>query len=665
MGKVEITTNGIKHRLKTYDAKEALCEYIWNGFDAGASKIEIIYETNPIHGVEKLSVIDNGHGILDPLKFKLFLESHKNTNQNQKKSRSSSRVKGQDGIGRLSFFKFAERATWETTIEKVDKKYRYTIDVSSNNLDHYDETSEIELDEGNIGTKVEFLGLRGLTEENMKGDIYDHLCSVFAWLLELNKEKKFAIYINGKELDYEKIILDSKRSLFEIKNQKFSVSFILWRHKLKEEYSRYYFLKSNGEETYTTTTKLNQKSDNFHHSLYIESSFFDNKPASFFELSRAGRIANSTLDGKTYNSLMERVDNLLQDKKRDFLKKNADTIIEKYDKSDIFPKFKKNAWDGYRKTHLKEFVKELYIVEPKIFSNLNTEQKKIFVRFINLIIESDNEKDKIINILGEVINLSSVDLDSFNEILKRSKLSSIVKTINLIEARCEVIAQLKELVFNKSLNANEVKHIQGFIENHYWIFGEQYHLVTAAEPKFDEALRRFVEHHKGKNAKVVPMDHPDKNREMDIFMTRQIISEDSISNIVVELKHPKVLLGEKELSQVKRYMRALQSNEQFNGDNMTWNLFLVGNKFDTTNYIEEEIKNAKSHGEKHLVFNNEKYKIYCLRWSEVITNFEIRYDHILKILQLQRDDFVSKEKSADEILEDSSVNSAAEVQDSR
>ena len=56
----------------------------------------------------------------------------------------------------------------------------------------------------------------------------------------------------------------------------------------------------------------------------------------------------------------------------------------------------------------------------------------------------------------------------------------------------QAVEDLKALVFQKDLNANEVNHIQGFIEKHYWLFGEQYNLVTAAEPNFEEALKRYT-----------------------------------------------------------------------------------------------------------------------------------------------------------------------------
>jgi hypothetical protein len=61
--------------------------------------------------------------------------------------------------------------------------------------------------------------------------------------------------------------------------------------------------------------------------------------------------------------------------------------------------------------------------------------------------------------------------------LKNIELSNIIKTIDLIKDRFKVLDILDQFVFNKSLKANEVKHLQTLISKHYWIFGEEYSLI--------------------------------------------------------------------------------------------------------------------------------------------------------------------------------------------
>lgn len=66
------------------------------------------------------------------------------------------------------------------------------------------------------------------------------------------------------------------------------------------------------------------------------------------------------------------------------------------------------------------------------------------------------------------------------------------ETIAIIKDRLEAIQRLKHLVLDGEKYTTEVDHIQPFIEKNYWLFGEQYYLVTAEEPDFEEALRRYL-----------------------------------------------------------------------------------------------------------------------------------------------------------------------------
>lgn len=80
MQEVSITTEGIQKNLKNFKPLDALCEYIWNGFDAQANKIEIKLHTNQLRLIDKISIIDNGTGIAyEELgnKFKPFNDSKK------------------------------------------------------------------------------------------------------------------------------------------------------------------------------------------------------------------------------------------------------------------------------------------------------------------------------------------------------------------------------------------------------------------------------------------------------------------------------------------------------------------------------------------------------------------------------------------------------------
>ena len=643
MKQVQITAAGIRKALRKYTYSESITEYIWNGFDAGASHVCIFIESNPIRGISTLKITDNGSGIIDSKKFYPFFESEKEIDPNA--PRISSTNHGKNGVGRLTFFTFAESAIWETVYEKDGKNYKYNIRVNSGTLDNYAAENPIETID-TTGTTVTFSGIHTIISDYFDTNIKEFLCKEFAWFLELKLSDKFFIKINDKNINYDHILIgENETVLHKIGDNLFEIKFIRWLQNLNGEYSRYYFINSQGNEAYTKTTTFNKKGDDFFHSVYIKSSFFDNADVRIYENSP---VFKNTNEGKIYVNLMNFLDNLLSKKRKSFLKITSDHIIEVLEKCDAFPKFKKDTWDQSRKFELEGFIRELYQVEPKIFTHLNKEQKKIFVHFLNLIIDS-GERDKLIDILAEIITIDPVELEHLAESLKASKLSNIIRTIKLIEDRYKAIEQIKSLVFQSDLKANERVHLQKFMENHYWILGEQYHLITAAEPKFEEALRRYIYHLRGEKP-VVSIKHPDKNKEMDLFMVRQVLNNDFVNNIVVELKHPKVNLGSKELEQVKKYMGVILDQDEFNANNMSWEFYLIGNNFDTTGYIEREIKNSQHHGEKSLVYSVDNYKIYVKTWSEIFTEFELRHKFLNEKLKLERAKIIAIESSADAVI---------------
>ncbi len=137
--RIEITTPAIKKHLKGYTAEKAIAEYVWNGFDAGASKVEISFMDNGLGlgGFSSLKIVDNGMGIsFSELnnKFKPYFVSEK------KHKRNISLPHGQNGYGRFTFLVFASDASWETVYNDGDKNKKYIIKIKADNLEKFPST---------------------------------------------------------------------------------------------------------------------------------------------------------------------------------------------------------------------------------------------------------------------------------------------------------------------------------------------------------------------------------------------------------------------------------------------------------------------------------------------------------------------------------------------
>ena len=140
-----IETSGI-----TKDYKEALCEYIWNGFEANAVHVSVNFTSNSLEGVESVIIQDDGDGIcLETIDdtFGAFLASNKNSLSLQLKSKANK------GKGRFSCYAFARRAVWETVVDSNGKKITYSISINSENKNEYDISEPTPID-ANTGTVV-------------------------------------------------------------------------------------------------------------------------------------------------------------------------------------------------------------------------------------------------------------------------------------------------------------------------------------------------------------------------------------------------------------------------------------------------------------------------------------------------------------------------------
>ena len=164
-----ITMPGEIWNLKNFKPLDALCEYIWNGFDAQADRVDVKLHTNEFGLINMISIVDNGTGIAyEELgdKFKPFNDSKK---YDSSKKVNHSLPHGRQGIGRLTFFAFAQRARWNTVYEKDGNKYEYYIDMEKDSLNQYDDNGgrTPKTTEKDVGTEVIFTQIQQFSKEDI------------------------------------------------------------------------------------------------------------------------------------------------------------------------------------------------------------------------------------------------------------------------------------------------------------------------------------------------------------------------------------------------------------------------------------------------------------------------------------------------------------------
>ncbi|NBD24121.1 ATP-binding protein [Paenibacillus glycinis] len=406
MVNIRITSKGIKKTLQKFDYLQAIAEYIWNGFDAKATIVEIKAERNALGGLERLMISDNGEGIDRTVlerKFTPFYESEKQIDA-ANRVRMSSTMHGKNGIGRLTFHSFCSRATWTTTYHAGAGNQTYSIHIASESLDAYTLTDNAE-SKAKTGTTVTFDYIH---KEIDLFELKQFLSKEFGWFLELHEGKKFGIVMEtGDFLDYSGII--GAKETMELEHPptqtKFAIKYIRWTERINNEYSKLYFLDARKREKHKQPTSFNNKGDSFYHSVYIQSKLFDDfdfmsdeqygQQEMTFGLSRKSEV---------FQYLLEHINQLISGKRKPFLKIHSDLIISDLVASDAFPAFKDTPEDGIRQEELKQVIQELYRIEPRIFARLNPEQKKVIVHLLNLLMETA-DRGRLYQVLNGMLPL--------------------------------------------------------------------------------------------------------------------------------------------------------------------------------------------------------------------------------------------------------------------
>lgn len=641
--KLTISSGTIRKKLQSYTPKRALIEYIENWIDAWAKNININIVINRAlwDFVESISVEDDGKGInYDELykTFQIYWDSEKI------KSKHKSNLWGKNGHGRLTFFVFCGNIEWNTTYRDGMGNKQYSIKMTAWNLEWIDvpnDKTEVSSTDRKTGTRVTFTSiLPQLDEWYLNNDFLEELYERLSWRLVLQGIK---ISINGSEVFLDSIIQADIQEEITVNENKFMVRLLKWSKPMKEEESRYYFLNSKREEVYKMATSYNRWWDEFYHSLYITSDYFNK-----FEYS--DKTINNDQLGLLDTGLVNQHDKIFIDlkkelaifvwkKRKPFIEKEAEYFLEKnFDNGNIIAKWE-SPLEKYGYQLIRETFKEIYLIEPKFLTLLDNKQLGVFAKLVDTVYQ-EWWGTKVFDILDAALGLDKEEKEIFANILKELELSNIIKTIDLIKDRFRVLDILEQFVFNEELWANEVKHLQETLSNQHWIFWEEYHLIGEAEVKFEENLRRFlwILRWEEQDISKAKMTDPDKNKEMDIFMCRMDRWSDTdnrkIKNLVIELKHPRITLSDKEFKQVRTYMSTVLNEDRFNGKGYEWRFYLIGNRHNSD--IATLKESAKHHGNDVILRDPTKnYTIYCKTWSDIIEENKIRLNFIRKQLDLK------------------------------
>ena len=639
-GTADIGNEGIKKHFRNSEVYEPLFELVWNGFDAKAERVYVDVYENDLNGIDRATVLDDGLGIdCTTLKatFGQFNESSKQADPSQH---------GSHGRGRLAFHVICRDATWFTRSTKGDAR----ISVEAQSIKHYKgylikaHEQHAMLADKTHGTVVE---LRNFTKSLPSSEsLRERFSAEFGWFLAVR---------DSKELRVNDVLIsvpttEITKRIINVRDHDFDVQVIRWDNKPSSEKSYIYLFNSKNELVYKVLSTLNNK-PGFFTTVCVTSAWADafSPTADLFNLE-----ANS-LTSLAWKGLIRQLSVLTEDVYEDFLRKQAETVVDGYIRAGYFPTYAglPESEREWRLNNSRARIKEIYLADPLVF-NASKKQIRFIIRPIDRLAIS-NENDALLDVLNGALDLSPEAVQKLSEQLCQTSFENIVSTIEVLQRRAAAVQKLRVVMNEHYREVLETPDLQQVIEHNTWLFGPRFETLGAEEDTFTK-IARALRDKAVKNDEIDEADVEDSGdvagaqRQVDLFLARKYPTHNSRSQpiykcTIIEIKRPSIALNTKHLRQLEDYAQIIKRFPEFASERMHFELILVGRKISSDDTLIPARKEMLiQRGELGLIADEPRMKLYVMDWYTLLDSFDLSNDFMLEHLKLRRAEFAGETK---------------------
>ena len=608
--RLEIRGDFVERSIRTSPTK-ALAELIWNSLDADATEVGVVFERSVMRAVEAIEVQDNGLGMTHEQALTGFRSLGGSWKDIEKQSRKHKRqLHGKQGRGRLLAFSLGgSKASWRTTADVEGGRQATGITVTSDDRDYFD-VSEPEPTADPAGTVVRVEGIadspRGIEGEQAWLD----LVTEFALYIEQYKPE---VVVDGRRLDPGPL----QASRHEYTLEGFDpadppiLTIVEWTIPVREVM---YLCDPAGIAL--DFVSVGRAAPGFEYTAYLRWHGIEERSADL-ALVEAGHPVLSPLVDLARHKISEHFDQRQRERSR--------TVIEEWREEEVYP------YEEAPAGLIEQAARDLFDVvavaaAPAVNATDNKKSRRLALSLLRQAVE--REPSAVEEILQEVLQLPASQIEDFRHLLRRTSLPSIIKASRGITDRLDFLAALRILVFDpetkkKVLERSELHRI---LENETWVFGEQFSL-TASDQGLTKALAEHI--------KILGRDDPSPSGEaldaeghrriLDLMLARSVPhARREHEHLVVELKAPRVVIGDTEITQIKNYARAVARDPRFDRLQVQWDFVIVSTDLD-----EAAKADASQTGrERGLVWEQEGIRVWARSWAEVIDEAEYRLNFV-------------------------------------
>ncbi|MGI5269036.1 ATP-binding protein [Nonomuraea sp. CA-218870] len=604
---IEAKPDHLLRLARQKDPVGAVVEMIWNALDAEASLVTVDLEINELGGVESVSISDDGHGMPNASCRSYFGGLGGSWKTTAKVSPQLKRgLHGRSGQGRLRVFALGGQVRWATVAEAADGRIERTVISGSVDSPADFDISQPEPVQLPCGTRVEASVPADFVGRLTQDDTAQQLASTFAPFLAANPDVR--IVYQGTPLDPATVWTDVAEYPLPWPDSDGYAAPVVRVIEWPKDVGRVLALcDTNGVVLDDVSPGI--QAPGYHFTAYLLWDGFverrdDLSLAELDEIAPLLAIARDTLRTHFKQREQERRARLIQEWKTEG--------VYPYSAGPVEP--------------ARAVERELFDeVATRIARRLPgvTQSKRTTLRLLREIISHD--PSGLYPVLDELFRLPQPEQEELKRILQRTSLAEVIKATSQVTDRLDFLAALKKLVFEPEVSRTlkERSELHKILERETWIFGDAYTLMVS-DQSLDTVLKRHLMAlgREPGNGQLHPVRREDgRTGIVDLMLGRAHRGTFGREHLVVELKAPKVKIGQVEVAQIKSYAKAVVGDPQFHDARVSWDFWVVSTEMDD---VVREDASAPHLPPGCIAEWKNGVRIWARTWSEIIDDCEDR-----------------------------------------
>jgi hypothetical protein len=594
-------------------ALDAVAELIWNGLDAEADMVNVDVETatmgiDELRYVTRVVVTDNGHG-MDHARavsaFESLGDSWKKT-LNGRTVNDKRALHGSKGRGRFLVYSIGHQARWSSVSHGPDGAFRVEIVGEQDRIDGFVIEDPVPTTEP-AGTRVAVLVEQGRSNSSLlRDDLPLQLTARLAGHLLANED--IVVRVNGRRLDPAELIegdpldvpLDQIAAVQLDGHEVPVLTIVDWTEEMRRAPSIVLCNESGM-------------------ALMVLDKPVANPAVKVTGYLRWSGFSRSALDMAFatvhYPEILAEAIKVFDHHVKTRLGAVTATIVTRLKEEGSYPYETDNLADPIQQTEQEMF--DLVAVTARgVLSSGSRQARAMSARLFKLALEERPES--LDSILAGTLELSFEEREELADMLRHSSLGNIVGAAAEVTRRVDLISALRHAVYSDDMASRmrEVDQLHPLVKDNVWLFGEDWRL-SRSEASLTTVLRDVLGDEVMLEADLAASGGQVRREDgttgrLDLVLQRTIRSPGSQHRLVVELKRPKVALGEKELTQIRSYARALSRHAGMGPSK--WTFWLVGA------HLSEDITDQMDQRDRawgHIV-NQEHYEVWVTTWGQLL-----------------------------------------------